>query len=99
MFESEEWRTIKWEIMLDILVINFCFIFWVIATDNKKVYNNFSLIPTLLPTYRTHNEWMSTKEGFQQQHSKNFILPTLQSLLPHSLLIMTPITQKINLFA
>jgi len=42
MFEIEERRTIKWKVMLDILVINtsFCFIFCVTTTDNKQIYNN-----------------------------------------------------------
>ena len=46
IFEIEEWRTMKWEVMLDILVIstNVCFIFSVTATDNKKI----TIIPHLI---------------------------------------------------
>ena len=59
IFEIEEWRTIKWEVILDILVISnsFCFIFVVTATDNKKIYNNSPFNPTRLPTYHLRYLW------------------------------------------
>jgi len=59
MFKSGEWRTIKWKVMLNILVTStsFCFIFWVTATDNKKIYNNSPVNPTRLPTYHLHYLW------------------------------------------
>jgi len=71
----------------------------------KKLLLMFIILrktPHLFQHYSPHTErktkWKSTKEGFQQQHPKNLILPTLQSLILHPLLAMSVIAKRYDLF-
>ena len=54
MFESEEWRTIKWEVMLDILVISTSFVSYFELL--QLIIKIFTITPHLFQHYSPHTE-------------------------------------------
>jgi len=68
MFESEEWRTIKWEVILDILVISTSFVSYFELL--QQIIKKFTITPHLFQHYSPHTE-PTTNEHRRRKDSNN----------------------------